>query len=61
MSTSKSIKYPLTPSQKRVYYKFDSFLKFLEQNKENVKHVRINPPRLGSNNYGSVSVKLKHK
>lgn len=62
MQTLRNLRYP-TPfdSSMRVFYGFDSFLKFFKKNKKDIKNVKINPPKLGSNNFGSIEVTFKGK
>lgn len=59
MSTFKSVKYPEYVKNEKVFYDFESFLSFFKKNKNSIQSVKVSPPRLGSNHFGSVQVKIK--
>lgn len=62
MNAIKNIKYPVQfDTSKRVFYEFDSFVRFFKRNKKSIKSVKINPPKIGANNFGSVEVTVKRK
>lgn len=62
MSFIKNVKYPtLINPNKRVYYRFNSFISFFERNRKSIQSVKINPPKIGSSNFGSIEVKVKQK
>ena len=59
MSITKNIKYPVVETNQRVFYDFDKFTSFFRKNQNEIKAIKINPPKIGSKNFGSVKVKLK--
>ncbi|WP_286760926.1 hypothetical protein [Salegentibacter sp. UBA1130] len=43
----------------RVFSNFDSFLDFFSRNRNNMERLKVHPPKLGSDGFGSIEVKLK--
>ena len=62
MNAVKNIKYATQfDSSKRVFYEFESFVNFFKRNHNSIKSLKIYPPKIGSNNFGSIEVKVKRK
>ena len=62
MNAVKDIKYPGSfDKPKKVYYDFGSVVKFLESNQGRIATFKINPPKLGSDNFGSVEITVKKR
>lgn len=47
-------------SKKRVFKRFDSFLKFYTPNRSNIEQIRVKPARLGQPGFGTIEVKVKN-
>lgn len=56
---TRRLKYPIAfDNSKRVFFEFGAFVRFFGKSRRSVKNFKINPPRIGDNNFGSIEVKF---